>query len=211
MPGFGTMATRTDALDLFEADGRAHGLTPIARELKLYLERGGSIDGAVPFVAALERAHLKKVQNHQVRNSSGRGSRLPVDWRPAASDIQFALARGLSDDRVLVEADKFTNYWIAKSGAGATKRDWSATWRNWILTLHLLHPPCLSPMSCRPLRSFSFCMSVAIQSITRETYPAGPTPYDRTGRIADLVDSLLQRLPRYAKRADLIVLVHVDF
>ncbi len=25
----------------------------------------------------------------------------------------------------------FCDYWISKTGAGATKRDWPATWRNW--------------------------------------------------------------------------------
>lgn len=30
-----------------------------------------------------------------------------------------------------VEAEKFADYWTAKSGTGATKLDWLATWRNW--------------------------------------------------------------------------------
>jgi hypothetical protein len=30
------------------------------------------------------------------------------------------------------EADKFRDYWIAKSGREACKLDWSATWRNWV-------------------------------------------------------------------------------
>jgi hypothetical protein len=32
-----------------------------------------------------------------------------------------------------LETDKFINYWVAKSGKDATKLDWVATWRNWIL------------------------------------------------------------------------------
>ena len=28
--------------------------------------------------------------------------------------------------------DVFTDYWNAKTGQDATKRDWDATWRNWI-------------------------------------------------------------------------------
>ena len=31
------------------------------------------------------------------------------------------------------ETEKFINYWVAKSGKDATKLDWTATWRNWIL------------------------------------------------------------------------------
>ena len=31
------------------------------------------------------------------------------------------------------ETEKFVNYWTAKTGAQATKLDWPATWRNWML------------------------------------------------------------------------------
>ena len=31
------------------------------------------------------------------------------------------------------EHEKFCNYWHAKSGQQATKVDWPATWRNWII------------------------------------------------------------------------------
>ena len=33
-----------------------------------------------------------------------------------------------------VEAIKFQNYWIAKTGKGATKTNWRRTWINWALT-----------------------------------------------------------------------------
>ena len=32
-----------------------------------------------------------------------------------------------------LETEKFINYWTAKSGKDATKLDWVATWRNWML------------------------------------------------------------------------------
>ncbi len=35
--------------------------------------------------------------------------------------------------RIELETEKFRNYWTAKTGTGAVKRDWAATWRNWIL------------------------------------------------------------------------------
>jgi len=31
------------------------------------------------------------------------------------------------------ETEKFRNYWRAKTGQSATKLDWEATWRNWML------------------------------------------------------------------------------
>lgn len=30
------------------------------------------------------------------------------------------------------EAERFRDYWCAKSGKDATKTDWQATWRNWV-------------------------------------------------------------------------------
>jgi hypothetical protein len=33
-----------------------------------------------------------------------------------------------------IETEKFINYWQSKSGKDATKLDWVATWRNWMLT-----------------------------------------------------------------------------
>lgn len=39
--------------------------------------------------------------------------------------------RGVDGPR---ETEKFRNYWRSKSGKDATKLDWPATWRNWMLT-----------------------------------------------------------------------------
>ncbi|WP_455466929.1 hypothetical protein [Bartonella sp. B39] len=58
-----------------------------------------------------------------------RGCRLPADFEP---DYDFAIAEGLPPERVKVEIAKFRDYWTAKSGKDATKRDWPATWRNWV-------------------------------------------------------------------------------
>lgn len=57
-----------------------------------------------------------------------RGSRLAADWGPSKEDATFAMELGLDTKKV---ADEFKDYWHAKAGAGASKRDWHATWRNW--------------------------------------------------------------------------------
>lgn len=57
-----------------------------------------------------------------------RGSRLPPDWQASGGDEAFARSLGLNPARILAS---FRDYWTAKSGADATKLDWSATWRNW--------------------------------------------------------------------------------
>lgn len=66
------------------------------------------------------------------KNSSPRATRLPSDWRPPPEYLDYALSKDLSPQEARNEADKFRDYWVAKSGKDATKRDWLATWRNWI-------------------------------------------------------------------------------
>lgn len=60
------------------------------------------------------------------------GKRIPADWRPSESDMAFAQSRGLSAPQIQEIADQFRDYWIATTGQRATKRNWPATWRNWI-------------------------------------------------------------------------------
>lgn len=76
----------------------------------------------------------KEDSNKDLKNRKRQGERIPPDWKPLSGDIAFALAKGLLAVRLETEAEKFRNYWTAKSGAAATKVDWSATWRNWVLT-----------------------------------------------------------------------------
>lgn len=58
------------------------------------------------------------------------GYRLPDDFKP---DVKWSLSQGLPVDVLEREFEKFKNYWTAKSGKDATKLDWQATWRNWII------------------------------------------------------------------------------
>ena len=121
-------------LGLFGAEPCAP-VTPIAAELQAHFDRGGSPADGVRLVAMLERAGARALAVIKPRkDATGRGSRLPADWQPSHSEAAFALDRGMPQARLNTEAEKFRNYWTAKSGAGATKRDWGATWRNWIIT-----------------------------------------------------------------------------
>ncbi|EJF83595.1 DUF1376 domain-containing protein [Bartonella rattimassiliensis] len=63
------------------------------------------------------------------RVKADRGCRLPADFEP---DYDFALTEGLPPERVKVEIAKFRDFWNAKAGKDASKRDWQATWRNWV-------------------------------------------------------------------------------
>lgn len=60
---------------------------------------------------------------------STRGRRLPNDWQPTEADVAFAEAEGFDTAETNRQADRFRDYW---RGTGKPKKDWSATWRNWI-------------------------------------------------------------------------------
>lgn len=62
-----------------------------------------------------------------------RGTMLADDWKPTDDDFKFATDQGLRLVEIEIEATKFRNYWTAKSGKDAVKRNWPRTWENWIL------------------------------------------------------------------------------
>ena len=95
--------------------------TPIALELYGHFARGGSAAEGVRLVEALERHALAITSTSKLtaKKSVERGLRLSPDWQPSPPDISFALDRGLPPERISTEAEKFRNYWVAKSGAGA--------------------------------------------------------------------------------------------
>lgn len=61
-----------------------------------------------------------------------KSTRLSAEWQLPKALGEWAVDQGLTVNEVHAEADKFRDYWIAKSGKDATKNDWPATWRNWI-------------------------------------------------------------------------------
>jgi|GEM_PF-3165476 len=62
-----------------------------------------------------------------------RGTRIPDDFTVTPEMVTWARENVPAVDGRL-ETEKFTNYWRAKTGKDATKLDWPATWRNWMLT-----------------------------------------------------------------------------
>ncbi|WP_279059297.1 YdaU family protein [Bartonella apis] len=61
--------------------------------------------------------------------SQKKGCRLPDDFQP---DFSFATNEGFSEAEAQTLFESFKDYWTAKTGKDATKRDWQATWRNWV-------------------------------------------------------------------------------
>jgi len=62
-----------------------------------------------------------------------RGTRIPDDFK-VTPEMHAWAKEHVPELGGLRETEKFINYWRAKSGASATKLDWPATWRNWMLT-----------------------------------------------------------------------------
>lgn len=65
------------------------------------------------------------------RAEAATASRLPADWTPSDVDQRFCATERPDLDCKAV-ADRFRDHWISKAGADGRKRDWSATWRNWV-------------------------------------------------------------------------------
>jgi hypothetical protein len=61
--------------------------------------------------------------------SPSRGTRVP-DSFPGQADIE---ACSLPADTATREAEKFRNYFLGAPGQKGVKRDWPATWRNWVM------------------------------------------------------------------------------
>ncbi|MEL6088691.1 DUF1376 domain-containing protein [Bartonella schoenbuchensis] len=73
----------------------------------------------------------KSTEKKTKRSRSERGCRLPHDFEP---DLEYAIDKGLTHDEASLEFEKFKNYWLAKSGQGAIKKDWKLTWYNWVIS-----------------------------------------------------------------------------
>lgn len=62
---------------------------------------------------------------------SERGTRLPENWQPPI-ETNNNLGEKYPHVDLDEELEIFRDYWAAKTGKDAVKRDWVATWRNWV-------------------------------------------------------------------------------
>jgi hypothetical protein len=60
------------------------------------------------------------------------GCRIPDDFEVTDDLIDWARINA-PNASIALETQKFKNYYSAKTGKDATRLDWSATWRNWML------------------------------------------------------------------------------
>lgn len=61
-----------------------------------------------------------------------RASRLPEDWVLPMEWGRWAVEEGWPEAIIRDQSERFRDHWHAASGQTASKRDWFATWRNWM-------------------------------------------------------------------------------
>jgi len=86
-----------------------------------------------------KESNANALQTHSERNANQepitnnhkpkRGSSLPPDWVAPVDYWNFGGMEGLTEAQILVELRKFHDYYLSK---GETRKDWLATWRNWV-------------------------------------------------------------------------------
>ncbi len=75
---------------------------------------------------------LDSARERRGAQNQEKGTRLPDDWSVPVDFLEFALTEGWSETAVRAEASKFKDYWLSVPGQRGVKRNWLATWRNWI-------------------------------------------------------------------------------
>lgn len=107
------------------------------REEKREIEQGSRTGNSLPALAPWETDHfdntVKKIEKPK-RQATDKGSRLsitelPDDWKAFAEQE----ASDLDPQRLF---ENFKDYWTGLSGAKAIKKDWTATWRNFVRSFH---------------------------------------------------------------------------
>ena len=87
---------------------------------------------ALHISSSTSSANKKKKEDTPQAATPKRGTRLPEPFFLKTEMKEWAKEKRPTIDPVL-ETEKFCNYWRAKTGRDATKLDWLATWKNWIL------------------------------------------------------------------------------
>lgn len=103
----------------------------------MHEKKAASADANAPAIAhtstATSNIEKKEEADASSKPKKSRGSRLSEDWFLPMEWGNYSLEKGMSHEEIMVEAEKFRNYWTAKSGNTATKVSWEATWHNWTL------------------------------------------------------------------------------
>jgi hypothetical protein len=74
-----------------------------------------------------------KEEDKDKKKRESAGTRMPSDWALTneLKEIAKKTRPEWPDHHISYVADNFKDYWVAKTGSAATKKDWTATWRRW--------------------------------------------------------------------------------
>jgi|GEM_PF-2393364 len=110
------------------------GLPQKTQPAAAFVPQQSHVAAAAAVVVHGEGTTAPVVAKKKKGTSVGDASRLPQDWVLPRQWGEWALQERPDFEvaDVRLEAEKFADYWRSKSGKDACKRDWQATWRNWI-------------------------------------------------------------------------------
>lgn len=77
---------------------------------------------------------MEESKKEKIDTPHRRGSRISDEWEPSQADRLFAEGRGFSDGQIDDMAARFLNHFLSAPGAKGLKSNWSATWRNWVIS-----------------------------------------------------------------------------
>lgn len=89
------------------------------------------------------KANQEPITNNQeplTKSRAAPATRLPDDWMPSESDIEFCKTTRPDLD-VYEVADSFRDYWTGVAGSKGKKINWPGTWRNWVRSPYQKPPP----------------------------------------------------------------------
>jgi hypothetical protein len=139
-----TPADREPVAEPAESDPEPDANPTTTRPDAVAIPGGKGVGGVVP-----EEGSTSVGGSSLRRLQTKRGTRIPDDFAVTAEMAAWARDRVPHVDG-RVETEKFINYWQAKSGKDATKVDWAATWRNWMLNAADRAPARASPPAVHP-------------------------------------------------------------
>ena len=104
----------------------------VREQTRLRVQRSRSNADVTLQSKSKSKSNKKEEEKERPLSEQKKATRLPNDFIATEELLEWAKVKRPTIDPSL-ETEKFINYWTAKSGKDATKLDWNATWRNWIL------------------------------------------------------------------------------
>lgn len=114
--------------------------TSLRRHRDVTLEKSESTPSKSQVIEINKKKELSEESNVTVTSQerhcnvtdNKKGSRIDPNMQLSEAMRNSATQIGLDESRVDLVFDSFKDYWISASGQTAIKRDWIATWRNWV-------------------------------------------------------------------------------